>query len=185
MTQLQAARRRAGEGAVSRFALRFPLADVGRYAAGYDNPQEANVVALMAASRARPYLTHAELAALGEWKSPRVRSRLAANDPAYVEAVTGVALTTDNERLRIEALTLLRGVAWPMASTILHWCHPDPYPILDYRALWSLGIDTPPRYYDFPFWWAYVEHCRALAAEAGVSMRELDRALWQFSWERG
>ena len=88
-----------------------------------------------------------------------------------------------SEQLRIEALTLLRGVSWPIASTILHWCHADPYPVLDLRALWSLGIDTTPRY-DFPFWWAYVERCRALAAEARMSMRMLDRALWQYSRER-
>jgi hypothetical protein len=69
-----------------------------------------------------------------------------------------------------------------MASVILHWgCH-EPYPILDYRALWSLGIDSPPAY-NFNFWWAYTQQCRGLAAQAGVSMRTLDRALWQYSKE--
>lgn len=58
----------------------------------------------------------------------------------------------------------------------------DLYPILDYRALWSLGIDPPPAY-DFPFWRAYTLACRELAAGAGVSMRDLDRALWQYSKE--
>ena len=86
----------------------------------------------------------------------------------------------ENERLRIEVLTLLKGVSWPMASVILHWCHTDRYPLIDFRALWSLGIDTPPRY-TFDFWWAYVETCRSLADESQVSMRELDRALWAYS----
>lgn len=104
------------------------------------------------------------------------------NDPGFVEAVTRVAFSTPDKQLRIEILTLLHGVRWPTASAILHWCHPDCYPVLDYRALWSLGIDPPP-HYNFAFWWAYTEHCRDLANRAGVAMRVLDRALWQYSKE--
>jgi hypothetical protein len=37
--------------------------------------------------------------------------------------------------------------------------------------------------YEFSFWWEYTQFCRKLAAEAGVSMRTLDRALWQYSKE--
>jgi hypothetical protein len=33
----------------------------------------------------------------------------------------------------------------------------------------------------FKFWWAYVQACRALALECGVAMRDLDRALWEYS----
>ena len=50
--------------------------------------------------------------------------------------------------------------------------------------LWSLGIDTQPRSYAFEFWWAYTLACRALAAATRLSMREVDRALWQYSKER-
>ena len=56
------------------------------------------------------------------------------------------------------------------------------YPIIDYRALWSLGVTDPPPY-TFDFWWAYTEHCRALAKKYRASMRVLDRALWQYSKE--
>lgn len=164
------------------FHLRFPLADVPHWAGRYNYPGENTIAAELAPARDRGYLTHDELVALGRWKAARNTSRLAANDPAYVEAVTAVALSTANERLRIEILTLLRGVGWPMASVILHWRHRDPYPILDYRALWSLGIDSPPRY-DFPLWRDYTHFCRELAGRAGVSLRDLDRALWQYSSE--
>ena len=94
-----------------------------------------------------------------------------------------MALATSEERLRIGVLTLLEGVELPTASVLLHLAHPDPYPILDVRAIWSLGIDKQPSYYPFEFWMAYTEACRALAREAGVSMRTLDRALWQYSSE--
>jgi hypothetical protein len=74
----------------------------------------------------------------------------------------------------------LHGVSWPTASVFLHFAGRDRYPILDYRALWSLGIEKPIAY-TFDFWWHYTLFCRKLADEAYVSMRTLDRALWQFS----
>lgn len=96
--------------------------------------------------------------------------------------MTAAALSTPDERLRVDVLRLLSGVAWPTASVILHWGHTEPYPILDFRAVWSLGLDALPPY-DFPFWQAHTAYCRALASGVGVGMRELDRALWQYSKE--
>jgi len=77
----------------------------------------------------------------------------------------------------------LDGVDWPTASVLLHFCDRQPYPVLDFRALWSLRISTPPTY-TFEFWWAYVICTRQLADAAGESMRTVDRALWQYSKER-
>jgi len=101
-----------------------------------------------------------------------------------VEETTAAALRASDERLRIGTLTLLDGVSMPTASVLLHLAHKDPYPIIDYRALWSLGIENPPPSYSFEFWQAYTRMCRSLARQAGVSMRLLDRALWQFSKEQ-
>jgi hypothetical protein len=75
-------------------------------------------------------------------------------------------------------------VAFPTASVLLHFAHRDRFPILDFRALWSLGIDEPPTAYTFEFWSAYTRECRSLAEAAEVSMRTLDRALWQYSKEQ-
>jgi hypothetical protein len=76
----------------------------------------------------------------------------------------------------------LRGVSWPTASVVLHFCDTRRYPILDFRALWSLGYATPPAY-NLEFWLAYTTFTRALARRRGLSMRILDRALWQYSSE--
>src|SRR5437773_881772 len=76
----------------------------------------------------------------------------------------------------------LDGVDWPTASVLLHFCDRQPYPVLDFRALWSLGISHPPTY-TFEFWWAYASFTRQLAASSGESMRTVDRALWQYSKE--
>jgi len=39
-------------------------------------------------------------------------------------------------------------------------------------------------HYTFGLWGEYVAYCRRLAMQAGVSMWELDRAMWQWSNER-
>src|SRR4029453_1613085 len=98
------------------------------------------------------------------------------NKAGDVEVVTRAALTSSDERVRIETFTVLRGVSWPTASVLLHFGHSDPYPILDYRALWSRGVDLAPLY-TFGVWWSYVQFCRSLAEQCGVSIRTLDKAL--------
>jgi len=67
--------------------------------------------------------------------------------------------------------------------------HVDPYPIMDLRVLWSLGAPSISAssipLYSFDLWWAFVQLCRTLSDESGLSMRGLDRALWQYWREYG
>ncbi|HEY2651278.1 MAG TPA: hypothetical protein VGI50_05105, partial [Solirubrobacteraceae bacterium] len=65
---------------------------------------------------------------------------------------------------------------------LLYFAFPDDYPILDVRALESLGV-KPRSTYPVSFWLDYLEACRRLARDAGVSIRTLDKALWQHSKE--
>ena len=165
------------------FQLRFPLAEVKHWAARYAYADDAEVEAIGRAARQRGYYTRSEFLTVARWKTPRSQSRCARNESATVRSRTRQALTTYDERLRIEALTQLHGVDKATASVLLHLAHRDPYPIIDFRALWSLGIEEPPASYSFAFWSAYVTACRELAAAAHVRMRTLDRALWQYSKE--
>ncbi len=164
------------------FVLRFHAADIPNWANQYSYPGEDIVIQELAQIRQQHFVTQEQLVILCNWKSPRIRSRCAENEAEFIKSVTQTAFTTPNERLRIEILTLLSGVGWPMASVLLHWGHTEPYPILDFRALWSLGFNSPPRY-NFNFWWGYTQFCRQLSQKANVSIRTLDRALWQFSKE--
>lgn len=117
---------------------------------------------------------------MAEWKSRRPRKWFSSNAAPLVEEVTRIALDpTSSPRVAIGVLTLLSGVGWPMASVILHFCHSEPYPILDVRALGSLSVPEPSQY-TFPFWEAYVAFTRQMATEARVDMRTLDRALWKY-----
>lgn len=156
--------------------------DIRAWADRYED-SDAKPTRATADARARGFLTRQQLLDIGDWKSARVRSRRERNTEEFVREVTGVALGSAGERLRFEVLTLLDGVDWPTASVILHFAHRDRYPILDFRALWSLGIERPPTQYDFEFWSEYTRFCRGLADSAGVDMRTLDRALWQYSKE--
>lgn len=167
------------------FKLRFPKSAITKWAWGYPADYDAELITDVApAVRQRGYMLKPEFERLCRWKTPRSQRQVESNPADYIEAVTKTALSTSSDRLRIEVLLLMNGVRWPTASVILHFCHAEPYPILDFRALWSLGHDITPVSYNFDFWWSYTLYCRKLANAAGVSMRELDRALWQYSKER-
>jgi hypothetical protein len=165
-----------------KFELRFPIREIRDYAALYKYPGEPELIAgPVARARSRGWITHDEFLAIGRRKSQRPRKLQATNAPAFVEEITRVSLSPDTSaRLAIEILTLLAGVAWPTASVILHFCHRERYPILDFRALWSVSIDVPNKY-TYPVWMEYSEFTRTLARRAKVDMRTLDRALWQYS----
>jgi hypothetical protein len=126
------------------------------------------------------YLTKDEFLTVCEWKTPRSKSRCDANDASLIREISSLVRTTKSERLRIQIWTLLAGVKWPTASVFLHFAFADRYPILDFRALWSLSVEVPSQY-TFPFWWRYTEFCRELASQTGVTLRVLDQALWQYS----
>jgi hypothetical protein len=169
---------------MTRFRLRFPGARIAHWASRFSDAN-ADEAPLAIGSRAKTlgHLTKGDFLRLCRWKSPRSRRRVESNAPEFIGAVTATSLATGDERLRIEVLTLLDGVDWPTASVILHFAHRDPYPILDVRALWSLGAEKPSAY-NFAFWWDFTRACRRLAQRHSCGMRTLDRALWQYSKER-
>jgi hypothetical protein len=167
-----------------RFELRLDSAEIPALSArfGSTDSDEALERELVPAARAQGYLTKPQFLRLAEWKSPRARPHYERNEADAVERATGEALASSDERRRVEALTGLSGVGYPVASVILHWVHPDGYPVLDFRAARAVGIERIPSG-SFAFWLGYTHFCRGVAQRNGVSMRELDRALWQFDRE--
>jgi hypothetical protein len=171
----------------TNFKLRFDRNEIERWAAEYSYPDtnfeglEDRIVQTIAPrAKANGYLSRQDFLDICRWKTRRTQKRCKSNSDEFIRAVTSTAFSATDERLRIEVLTLLCGVEWPTASVILHFCGKDRYPIFDFRALWSLRTDVPKQY-DFDLWWAYTNFCRRLADQAGVTMRMLDRALWQYS----
>jgi hypothetical protein len=166
------------------FTLRFPEKTIRYWADRYEYAGEAELIAgPVTSARARGYLSKPEFLAIARWKTPRSASRCAQNEPNFVEEVTRLSLAAGSSpRLRIECLNLLSGVKWPTASVILHFCHQEVYPIVDFRALWSLRCDVPSSY-DYSFWERYVAFARGLCAKVGLDIRTVDRALWHYSKE--
>jgi hypothetical protein len=163
--------------------LRFPESKVKFWADRFDYGQnEDGMLSMRASVQSAGHLTKDQLRIVARWKSPRSAGNIEKNTDAFIREITGMALRAKDERARIEPLTLMDGVRWPTASVILHVFHSEPYPILDFRALWSVSVDVPSEY-SMELWTPYTAYCRKIANRAGVSMRDLDRALWQFSKE--
>jgi hypothetical protein len=172
------------------YDLRFDPGYIEELAERYTSSQneaerqaETRIEELAPTIRKNGYYTKSQFLELCYWKTPRSRPRCVANDEDFIREVTSLALSTENERLRIEALTLFDGVGWPTASVLLHYGHAQDYPILDVRALWSLSIQGPNGDYKVSFWWDYVQICRELKEKYGTTMRLLDRALFRYSEE--
>lgn len=99
-----------------------------------------------------------------------------------IEEITRVGLATKCEEARIAILMCLKGVSFPVASTILHFADPDKYAIMDFRAISSLGWDKPKKY-TFEFWDRYYKEMQSIAEKFAVPIRMVDKALWQYSKE--
>lgn len=149
------------------------------YASRYVYDEDDILGERMQAATQQGYMTRDDLVAVAKWKwrGGRTRQLCQENTEPEVEEISAVSFAAKSERLRIGALLALRGVQWPMASVILHFAFPDDYPILDVRAMSTVGGST---LYTFEKWQEYVEVCRATARANGVSMRTLDKALWAF-----
>ena len=177
---------RAGDDSATvktaRFELQFPIDEIEALAARFPSLDDTRLEAVGAAVRARGYYARAEFIEVCAWKTPRSRPKVAANLEPVVIATTGRALGASDEAERMAALLELGGVGVPTASTLLYVAFPQDYPILDVRALESLGVKARSTY-PLSFWLAYLEACRTIARQTGVSLRTLDKALWQRSKE--
>jgi hypothetical protein len=167
------------------FRLRFPESQVRQWASRYCYAVQDDGLRgkLRPVALARGLLTRDEFLAICRWKTPRSKSLCATNDEFVVRTITRAAFGSSYEALKMDLLRTLSGVEWPTASTLLNFCDRRPYPILDYRALWSLGFDEPP-HYRMEFWLEYLGFTRRLAKRLKVDIRTLDQALWQYSKAR-
>jgi hypothetical protein len=176
---------------MSELSLKFPKADLPQWARCYSYADDEGVLKAGERARTAGHFTKKDFLEVCEWKTRgRPRRYYTRNSEDDISRVTALALSSTDEPTRLWTLVApnLKGVQMPTASVLLHLAVCDPtsaamantaYPIIDFRALWSLNCEK--RRDTFQFWWRYVETCRALATEAGLSMRDLDRALWEYS----
>jgi hypothetical protein len=136
------------------------------------------------------HLTLAVLKDIAKWKAHMIMGYIEANNDNDVKDITQVALTTHNERLRLEALRILNGVNVRMASAILWFCFQDKYSVMDRYAWKTLQINhlidgelkDTFEYYEY-----YNKVCGDIVDSFkpfGITRRTLDKALWQFGCEK-
>jgi len=161
------------------FALAFDPIDIPQLVARYG--VEEDLKPLAAGARIRSGQTkRADLLAIFEWKTKgRGKSRLAENSDEEIADALRIAASATTERAAVAVLCGLHGVGVPVASAILTAIHPDRYTVIDFRALEALGCASGDR--SVNFYLEYLEQCRRLAKRHAVSLRDLDRALWQWS----
>ena len=106
------------------------------------------------------------------------------NSPDEVEAAIkdAIAATNDGDVKRaVKALMKLKGVGLKMASAFLTVMFPTIYTVCDIRASQALGQKD---YGSLRYYVAYLDYCQRTARQLGVSLRDFDRANWQWSWEQ-
>lgn len=168
---------------IGGFKLQFDPADIPTLAKRYGPKQDDK--ALAAGSRIRRgEHTREHLSEIFEWKTKgRGRSRLLRNSAQEIADALNLAVSATTERAAVAVLVGLQGVLVPVASAILTAIDPERYTVIDFRALQALGSKSTNRSVDF--YLTYLGACRRLAEAHHVTLRDLDRALWQWSDEQG
>ena len=164
------------------FRLQFTPEQIKPLAARYEYGGDAD--ALKAGQRiARGDFSRANLEMIFRWKTGgRGISRLSRNSESEICDALELAVNAKTERAALAVLCGLTGIDVPVASAVLTAIDPERYTVLDYRALESLGVELS--WYTYEFYLTYLDECRKLAGQNSVSLRNLDRALWQWSKER-
>jgi len=163
------------------FKLQFEPADIPKLAKRYG--YEEDDAAFEAGRRIREgEHTFEHLSRIFEWKTKgRGRSRLKRNKPDEITDALSLAVSAKTERAAVAVLLGLQGVQVPVASAILTAIYPERYTVIDFRALEALGTNNAD--YSVNFYLTYLAACRQIANANQVSLRNLDRALWQWSKE--
>jgi hypothetical protein len=169
------------EGGDYPFHLKFEPSKINDLAQRYDYKEDDDPIQAGSAIRDGDH-SRANLMRIFEWKTNgRGRSRLSHNTDIEISDALRMAAGAKTARASIAVLCGLRGVGVPVASAILTAIDPSRYTIIDFRALEALGYTGSDRNIDF--YLGYLSKCRDLATEHKVSLRDLDRALWQWSKE--
>jgi hypothetical protein len=169
----------------SDFQLQFAPVEIPVLARRYmDSGSEEDEKAFAAGTRIRGGdFSRDNLQAIFRWKTKgRGVSRLDGNTDDEIADALKLALNAKTERSAIAVLTGLNGVAVPVASAILTAINPARYTVIDFRALEALGSTSKDR--SVNFYLAYLGNCHRLATKHRVKLRDLDRALWQWSSDR-
>jgi lambda repressor-like predicted transcriptional regulator len=110
----------------------------------------------------------------------RLESLFHANPPEFVatilKRVREIVDAGGDAGDAVAELLKLNGVQVPTASAVLANVYPEKFTVIDQLALRALGVNDQA----IAFYRYYNNECHRLASENGVSIRTLDRALWEW-----
>lgn len=168
--------------AVPAFVPQMTRHEAVQLAADYKDDKEKAALAAGRAIRDGD-LSPENLRIIYRWKARnRGKSRLTQNSDPEIRDALRLALCAKTPRSAIAVLTGLYGINTPVASAVMTAIRPKTYTVLDFRALEALGNPTAAR--SVPFYLSYLNYCTDLASRWKMPLRQLDRALWQWSAAR-
>lgn len=136
--------------------------------------------------REHGFFTKLEFLRMCNWKSPRPQRHFKANSEELIVSTSKMVFTTHCEETRLNLLIGLKGVGIPVASAILTLTEPTAYGVLDTRV-WRLlylynEVTVKPSGTNFSTqdWLRYLEILRLWAKQFGVSVRSIERTLFEY-----
>jgi hypothetical protein len=148
------------------------------WAAEYGDYDSSRVEDLF--GKAKP--TYDDIERVYRWKSARSVGHFLTNDPERVVSAVRSALRAKDDAAALARVETLNGVKARTGSALLAIFRPERYTVMDWRARQTLEAFGHLR--DLPeaswtdVWPGYMSLCRDIASRTGVSLRDLDRALW-------
>jgi len=164
--------------------LQFPTSEISVLARRYVDGRERGAL-IAGRAIAGGDCTQARLRIIYVWKTRNMRGMVRLLDKNTDEEIADalrLAVSAKTERGAMASLMGLEGVNVAVASAVMTAIRPRRYTVIDFRALHSLGVENRNGL-SLGFYLEYLEFCRSLAKEQGVTLRELDRALWRWSKE--
>lgn len=162
------------------FNLPCSLSKLKKYAANYTYRTQAEFDDLNQRLKGKTELTKDDLQALIDWKSPRTKSKVAANSAAEVFTVSRLALAMPEPCLAVHTLTALAGIGISVASTIMAFVNPDLHAVMDRHTVRALGEKN---LYLSTWTASDYEQYRLFLLEhkSNLSLRELEQGLFMYS----
>ena len=150
-------------------------------------PDTAPLITSLSHVREVGFFTRSELLSMCKWKEHRERGRQhwLSNTEDEVQMLSARALGASDEARRVLYLCRLRGVGVPVASAFLTLVDPEHFGVTDIRVWQLLALynevdyDLDGRNLQVLHWLDYLDKIRLWADEFNVSVRAIERTLFQ------
>lgn len=159
---------------------------INRWSERYEDSYDDSVLKVVGPQvEKRGFYDLEDLLAVGAWKLrrswwPKHKVELESNTDEMIRDVTSTALAAPLP-IQHRILTILNGVAVPMASALLTVWNPHKHTVIDVRARNSLVAHNEipnPAPNTYPLYVEYLAACQSIRQRCGCDLRTLDRALY-------